>query len=43
MADAGVLIRKLENFAPLSGDDRGALDALAAHEGSLHGLSETAR
>ena len=32
MADAGPLIRKLENFAPLRGDDKRALDALAVRE-----------
>lgn len=40
MADAGPLIRKLENFSPLSADDKRALDALAAREVRRYGPHE---
>lgn len=40
MADAGPLIRKLENFAPLCGDDKRALDALVAREVKRYGARE---
>lgn len=40
MADAGPLIRKLENFAPLCGDDKRALDALMAREVRRYGAHE---